>query len=81
MKRCRKCLLLKPASDFYRRPKESRDGLESYCKECRNKKSEAGRQTNIEGYRAWRREYRKKNRELQSDYQRMRRLRKKQMAG
>lgn len=81
MKRCRKCKLLLPASEFYHRPKESKDGLYSYCKRCHNAASTKAKRTNMEGYRAWRREYRKRDREKQSDYQRMYRLRKKRKAG
>lgn len=32
-KRCAKCGEVKPVSEFYK-SKESKDGLQSYCKEC-----------------------------------------------
>lgn len=80
MKRCRKCKILKPPTDFYPRPKESKDGLHSYCKDCHNAASGSYRVRDRERYKAWRRVYRKRDREKQSDYQRMYRLRKKQKA-
>ncbi len=64
-----------PGSEFYAR-KESTDRLASYCKRCHNATSESSRKANIEGYKAWRRQYRKRDREKQADYQRMYRFRK-----
>lgn len=81
MKRCRKCNHILPLDAFYKRLKESKDGLYSYCKKCHNAIRTAAKNRNIDRYREWRREWRKKDREKQTDYQRMYRLRKKLKAG
>ena len=39
-KRCRRCDRVKPAAEFYR-DRANRDGLNSYCKRCNNRKGNA----------------------------------------
>lgn len=58
MKKCTMCLIEKDECNFYKK----RNGLESYCKKCRNEKRKKLHNSNPEKYKAYKREISKKRR-------------------
>ena len=94
MKECRRCHQVKPLDDFHNRW-SSKDGKNSYCKECANEALREWRRNNperskehartsylnnIESRRAYGRAYYKRNAAYYADYGRAYRNRKKETA-
>lgn len=48
MKQCTKCLETKPKADFYKQSLNSKDGYQSHCKICDNKRKEKWKNKNVE---------------------------------
>jgi len=63
MKQCSKCGKKKPKSSFYECSSGTRDGLNSWCKNCFNKKSLEYHRLNKEKNRQWQKKYYYSNQE------------------
>ena len=66
-KKCSKCDVVKQLDEFHRE-KNSKDGRQSYCKECRKEYSKQYRQDNKEEINEYNKQYREDNKEQLKQY-------------
>ena len=62
-KQCYKCLKIKKTTDFYKN-KTTKDGLQSWCKDCKHKYNRQYRKKNNEKAKAWDKKTRRKAKKL-----------------
>ena len=67
-KKCSKCGEVKPINEFYKQ-KSHKDGLNSYCKCCMNKKIEEWRKKHSKEYKEIKKKYNKKHSKEYKEYQ------------